>query len=104
MVELVVAAQSRQGPHAHAVGKEDLGGSVDPGLALQQLAPVHVDVVGQTVDGSGEGEGPAQQNKHDKVGEEGGEPDDLAGWVQTLGDDHVDNDPGEDQASGQLPL
>ena len=52
MVELVVAAQSRQGSHANTVGKEDLSRSVDPGLAVQQLRPVHVHVVPEPVEGS----------------------------------------------------
>ena len=49
-------------------------------------------------------EGPSKQDEHDKVGEEGGEPDDLAGGVESLGDDEVDNDPGDDEASSELPL
>ena len=46
----------------------------------------------------------SKEDEHDKVGEEGGEPDDLAGGVETLGDDEVDDDPGNDEAAGQLPL
>ena len=49
-------------------------------------------------------EGPSKQDEHDKVGEEGGEPDDLAGGVETLGDDEVDDDPGDHQAASELPL
>ena len=51
-----------------------------------------------------QGEGAAKQDEHDEVGEEGGEPDDLAGGVETLGDDEVDDDPGDHQAAGELPL
>ena len=49
-------------------------------------------------------ERPSEQDEHDKVGEEGGEPDDLAGGVEALGDDEVDDDPGNDEAAGELPL
>ena len=49
MVELVVAAQGRQGSHANAVGEEDLSCSIDPRLAVQQLRPVHVHVVPEAV-------------------------------------------------------
>ena len=49
-------------------------------------------------------EKPEEQCDHDKVGEEGGEPDDLAGGVEALGDDEVDDDPGDDEAASQLPL
>ena len=49
-------------------------------------------------------ERPSKQDEHDKVGEEGSEPDDLAGGVETLGDDEVDDDPGDHQAAGELPL
>ena len=49
-------------------------------------------------------EGASKQDEHDKVGEEGGEPDDLAGGVETLGDDEVDDDPGDHQAASELPL
>ena len=41
---------------------------------------------------------PAQEDEHDEVGEEGGEPDDLAGGVQALGDDQVDHEPVIDAA------
>ena len=49
-------------------------------------------------------EGASKQDEHDKVGEEGGEPDDLARGVEALGDDEVDDDPGDDEAASQLPL
>ena len=52
MVELVVAAQSRQGSHANTVGEEDLSRSIDPRLAVQQLRPVHVHVVPEAVERS----------------------------------------------------
>ena len=52
MVELVVAAQGRQGSHANTVGEEDLSRSVDPRLAVQQLRPVHVHVVPEAVERS----------------------------------------------------
>ena len=52
MVELVVAAQSRQGSHANTVGEEDLSCSIDPGLAVQQLRPVHVHVVPEAIERS----------------------------------------------------
>ena len=52
MVELVVAAQGRQGSHANTVGEEDLSRSIDPGLAVQQLRPVHVHVVPEAVERS----------------------------------------------------
>ena len=51
-----------------------------------------------------QGEGTTEQDEHDKVGEEGGEPDDLARGVETLGDDEVDDDPGDHQAASELPL
>ena len=51
-----------------------------------------------------QGEGTTEEDEHDKVGEEGGEPDDLAGGVEALGDDEVDDDPGDDEAASQLPL
>ena len=119
VVKLVVASQSRKRSHPNAVGEEDLSRSIDPGLAVQQLGPVHVHVVPEAVEGSWklslvsserklcwtwQGEGAAKQDEHDEVGEEGGEPDDLAGGVETLGDDEVDDDPGDHQAAGELPL
>ena len=51
-----------------------------------------------------QGEGTTEEDEHDKVGEEGGEPDDLARGVETLGDDEVDDDPGDHQAASELPL
>ena len=102
MVELVVAAQGRQGSHANTVGEEDLSRSVDPGLAVQQLRPVHVHVVPEAVERSWrrnwvplekfwdqlctwQGEGTTEEDEHDKVGEEGGEPDNFSGRVESLG-------------------
>ena len=121
VVKLVVASQSRKRSHPNAVGEEDLSRTIDPCLAVQQLGPVHVHVVPEPVEGSWklslvssrrklcwkntwQGEGAAKQDEHDEVGEEGGEPDDLAGGVETLGDDEVDDDPGDHQAASELPL
>ena len=52
VVKLVVASQSRKRSHPNAVGEEDLSGTIDPGLAVQQLGPVHVHVVPEAVEGS----------------------------------------------------
>ena len=121
VVKLVVASQSRKRSHPNAVGEEDLSRTINPGLAVQQLGPVHVHVIPEAVERSWklslvssrrklcwkntwQGEGAAKQDEHDEVGEEGGEPDDLAGGVETLGDDEVDDDPGDHQAAGELPL
>ena len=104
VVELVVRAQSWQSTHADAVGKEDLRGSVNPGLTLEQHLPLGGHVVEEPRPGPLEGEGSHQQDGHYKVGEEGGEPDDLSRAVETLGDDAVDAEPGQSQAAEQLPL
>ena len=94
MVELVVRAQGRQSPHPHAVGEKDLGCSINPSRALQQLLPLRGDVVDQAVNRSFQCESPTEKDDHDEVGEEGGEPDDLPRAVQTFGDDAVDTEPG----------
>ena len=52
MMELVIAAQGRQGSHADAVSKEDLSCSVDPRLAIIELVPVHMDIVPETIERS----------------------------------------------------
>ena len=52
VVELVVASESRKRSHPNAVGEEDLSGTIDPGLAVQQLRPVHVHVVPEAVERS----------------------------------------------------
>ena len=103
-MELVVGAQSWQGSHSNTVGKEDLSGSINPCLALLQLAPVWSDIVDETVGSSLQGESSAQEDGHHKVGEESGEPDDLAGAVETLGNDAVDTEPGQGQAPHQLQV
>ena len=103
-MELVVRPQGRQGPHADTVGKEDLGGAVDPGGSLQQLLPLGSDVVLQAGHGALQCEGPAEEDGHHEVREEGGEPDDLPRAVETLGDDPVDTEPGQHQTPSQLPL
>ena len=104
VVKLVIRAQRWQGAHANAVGKEDLSGSVNPGLTLEQHLPLGGDVVQEPRPGPLEGEGSDQQDSHHEVGEQRREPDDLAGAVETLGDDPVDAEPSQRQAAGQLPL
>ena len=103
-MELVVRTQGRQGPHADTVGKENLGGAVDPGGSLQQLLPLGSDVVLEASHGALQCEGPAEKDGHHEVREEGGEPDDLPRAVETLGDDPVDTEPGQHQTPSQLPL
>ena len=44
VVELVVGAQGRQCSRPDRVGKEDLGGGIDPCLRVSQLGPVRGDV------------------------------------------------------------
>ena len=103
-MELVIRAQRRQGTHPHTVGKEDLCCSVNPSSSFQELTPVHVDIVRQTINSTLQCQGTEEKDEHDKVGEESCEPDDLARGVETLGDDQVDADPGNEQAAQQLPL
>ncbi len=95
VVELVVGAQGWQGPHAHAVRKEDLKMglsrpndnnsiawihlrcAVDPRPALCQLRPVHAHVVRQPVPGALQRQRARQQDEHHKVGKQSSEPNDL---------------------------
>ena len=104
MVKLVVRSQSWQCSHAHTVGKEDLGSSINPGVALKELAPVNMDIVGKTINSAFQSESTEEEDEHDKVGEESSEPDDLARRVETLGNDEVNTDPGNQKTSHKLPL
>jgi hypothetical protein len=77
MMEFVVRSQCWQSTHTHAVCKEDLCGSINPSGALLQLVPVNVDVVLEALHGSFQGQGSGKKDKHDEVGEQGSEPDNL---------------------------
>jgi hypothetical protein len=76
-MKLVVASERRQRAHPDAVGEEDLGCAVNPGPPLEQLGPVDGHVVLEADQGAGKGDGAAQKDEHDKVGEQGSEPDNL---------------------------
>ena len=51
-----------------------------------------------------EGDGFEEESYNDEVGKESCEPNNLAGGVESLHDDQVDSQPGQDQGTQQLPL
>ena len=104
MVKLVVRSQSRQGPHPNTVCKEDLRGSINPCRAFKKLAPVYMDIISKAVNGTLESESTEEENEHDKVREQSGEPDDLARGVETFSNDQVNTNPGKEKTSRKLPL
>lgn len=77
-MELVVRAEGWQGACADAVSKEDLCGTVDPRLRVEELVNVRSEVLLEADHRPRQRDGPEEENGHDEVGEESGEPDDLA--------------------------
>ena len=63
-----------------------------------------MDIIGKAINSTLKSESTEEKDEHDKVGEESGEPDDLAGGVETLGNDEVNTDPGNQETAKKLPL
>jgi hypothetical protein len=77
VVKFVERAKGWQGANANAVAKEDLGGTVNPRSGTHQLGPIRFDEVDESVVSTLKSHCPHQEDQHDHIGEEGGEPNNL---------------------------
>lgn len=83
-VEIIERGIHHQGAKADGQGEEHLCDGCIPDTWIEQLIPLGLHKVGNTLPGTRQGQRPDQQNEHDDVGEECQEIAGLARTAYTL--------------------
>merc|ERR1719336_1029088 len=104
VVEPVVAGESDEAAPGHGEREEDLDSGRLPDFDVRQPGEVWSEVEADAERGSLQGDGPDEEDDEHHVGEGGRHVDHLPAGLDPFDQAEEDDDPGQHQAEGQLPV
>lgn len=102
-VEIIERGIHHQSAKANGQGEEHLSNGRIPDMRIEQLIPLGLHKIGNTLPGTRQRQCSDQQNEHDDVGKECQEIGGLARTAYTLGQCDGYDDPCDQQAQHHLP-
>jgi len=103
LVEIIEGGVHDQSAKADGQREEHLGDGRIPHMWVDQLGPLRLHKVNNSLPGSWQSNGPDQQDKHYYIGKQGQEIGGFSRAPNALGQNSADDHPGGQEAQHQIP-